>query len=71
MAFPILLSAAKAVSPQYVLPEAARQSILAKSSYADKLAEVERQRQRFIEKYGDPFGLQREEGRSQARELQR
>ncbi len=60
MAFHILLSAPKAESPQYVLPEAARQSILAKSSYADKLAEIERQRQRFIEKYGDPFGLQRE-----------
>lgn len=71
MAFQILLSAAKAEIPQYELPEAARQSILAKSSYADKSAEIERQRQRFINKYGDPFGLQREEGRSQVRELQR
>ena len=71
MALQILLSATKAESPQYQLPEAARQSILAKSTYADKLAEVERQRRRFIEKHGDPYGLQREEGRSQARELQR
>jgi hypothetical protein len=62
MAHQILLSATKAECPQYELPEAVRRSILAKSSYAEKLAEVERERQRFIEKYGDPFGLQRENG---------
>lgn len=41
---------------QYRLPAQDRREILSRSDTAIVYAEIERQREAFIEKYGDPFG---------------
>lgn len=55
MATEILQTTATTVH-QYRLSEADRQAILAKSDFSLKRAEIERQRQRFIELNGSEFG---------------
>jgi hypothetical protein len=41
---------------QYHLPEIHRQAILAQSSSAILRSKIERQRQEFMQRYGDAFG---------------
>ncbi|MDQ1835210.1 hypothetical protein [Massilia scottii] len=47
-----------ASTPQYRLPEAHRQAILAQAPGVIQRAQIEQQRLAFTQKFGSPFGLE-------------
>jgi len=49
--------AASGQKPEYRLPEADRQAILAQAPSAQLALKIERMRREFIERHGDAFGL--------------
>lgn len=53
--------AASGQKPEYRLPEADRQAILAQAPSAQLALKIERMRREFIEQHGDAYGLDTEE----------
>ncbi len=58
MAAKILAERAATIQHQYRLPAAARLAILAQSGLSIKLAEIQRQRLAFSQKFGSDFGTE-------------